>query len=269
MRLVITLLTAAAALPAAAQGPACDISLRPRSQSEYAYGPRGDRCEGLFVKRVGGTILSVASLTSSFEKYDLKSAKRLRFEWGGPADSGLRIRVRGIRPNLYYGMDAVRPADATSYEWPISMLSSLNIGQADLGALAWTRRPTGGQVRNVYVPLRITQADTSTATTGYTLVLFPGVKLQEVFVTLGPADSAGHLLTDRLLKDHEPQRQRRYPAKRPIRVKILPLEPGLYHLEVSATVQGGSPVEVPPLLFDTSLRPPGPSETHEGRTPSW
>jgi hypothetical protein len=262
MRLTIMLLTAVATLPAAAQGQACDTSLRPRSQSEYAYGPRGDRCEGLFVKRVGGTILSVASLTSSFEKYDLKSPKRLRFEWRGPADSGLRIRVRGIRPNLYYGMDADRPAAATSYEWPISMLSSLNIGQTDLGALAWTRRQTGGQLRNVYLPLRITQSDTGAADAGYTLVLFPGVKLQEVFVTLGPADSAGRPLTDRWLKDHEPQRQRRYPAERPIRVKIPPLEPGLYHLEVSATVADGSPVEVPPLLFDIPSRPQqGPSES--------
>ena len=263
MRFAIMLLTAATAVPIAAQGPACDTSLRPRSQSEYAYGPRGvDRCEGLFVKRVGGTILSVASLTSSFEKYDLKSPKRLRFEWTVPADSGLRIRVRGIRPNLYYGMDAVRPADATSFEWPISMLSSLNIGQADLGALAWTRRNAGGQVRNVYLPLRITQSDTGTGAAGYVLVLAPGVKLQEVFVTLGPADSTGRLLADRLLKDHEPLRQRFYPAERPIRVKLPPLKPGLYHLEVSATVPGGSPVEVPPLLFDTSLgRLEGPSET--------
>jgi hypothetical protein len=235
------------------QGAPCDAGLRTPAQNPYAYGPRGDRCEGVYVKQVGGTVLAVASLTSSFERYDPASVKDLRFTWSAPADSGLRIRVRGIQPNLYYGMDAVRPGGARSFEWPTAILSSLRIAQPDIGALAWTRRRVGGGWRNVYLPLRISGAGAAASGQGYALVLFPGVKLQEVYVTLGPADATGRAAAGKLVMDHEAQEQGFYPAERPIRIKLPPLDPpGLYYLEVSATLPGGSPVAVEPVLIDTS-----------------
>jgi hypothetical protein len=235
------------------QQPACDPGLRPRPQTPYAYRPLADRCEGIYVEQVGGTVLSVASLTASFEKYDLTSGKSLRLAWPGRGNRELRIRVRGIQPELYYGMDATRPANSTSYQWPISILASLRIVQSDIGVLGWTRRQLGNSWRNVYLPLRISQAGTPAAGHGYSLVLYPGVKLQEVYLTLGPADGEGRPMPGKLVKDHQPLNQGFYPAERPVRIKLPALRPpGLYYLEVSATLPSGSPVSVPSLLFDTS-----------------
>lgn len=233
----------------------CDPGLRSHAQSPYAYGPRGDRCEGVYIKQVGGTVLAIASLTSTFDRYDPDSVKSLHFAWPAAGDSGLRLRVRGIQPNLYYGMDALRPAGTTSYTWPAAILSSLKITQRDIGALAWTRRPIGGTARAVYLPLRISRADSAAPAPGYRLVLFPGVKLQEVFVTLGLADGGGQFTGDTLVKDREPQHQGYYPAERPIRIKLPALDPpGVYRLEVSATLPNGNPVAVEPMLFDTTER---------------
>ena len=151
---VLSGLTASAPCAFAQVSVPCDPGLRSPAQSPYANGPRGDRCEGVYVKQVGGTVLAIASLTSSFEKYAPDSIKELHFTWSAPSDSGLYIRVRGVQPNLYYGMDAMRPGGTSRYTWPATILSSLKISQQDIGALAWTRRSIGGALRPVYVPLQ-------------------------------------------------------------------------------------------------------------------
>jgi hypothetical protein len=209
----------------------------------------------VYIKQVGGTVLAIASLTSTFEKYAPDSVKELHFAWSVASDSGVSIRVRGIQPNLYYGMDAVRRGRPSRYTWPASILSSLKIRQQDIGALAWTARSIAGTVQPVYLPLRISRSDSVAQSPGYLLVLFPGVKLQEVYVTLGAADTSGRSAAGPLVKDHEPQNQGFYPAERPIRIKLPPLDPaGLYRLEVSATLPNGNPIAVEPILFDTTER---------------
>jgi hypothetical protein len=235
-----------------AQQPACDPGLHPLAGTRFGYGPREDRCEGVYVKQVGGTALAIASLTSRFEQYDVDSGKNLRFAWSASGDS-VRIRVRSIQPDLYYGMDAARPACGKSFEWPIAILSSLKIRQPDIGVLAWSRRKLGGEMRDVFIPVGITQSGVPAASSGYSLVLFPGVKLKEVYLTLGPADADGRQIVDSLIKDREPQKLRFYPPERPIRISIPPLNPpGLYYLEVSGALPNGSAVPVEPLLIDTS-----------------
>jgi hypothetical protein len=236
--------------------PPCDAGLRRPAQSPYAYGPRtGDRCEGIYVKQVSGTALALASLTSGFEAYDLASVRTLTFRWSGPADSLIRIRVSGIQPNLYYGMDAAPAGTTRSYTWPASMIASLRIARGDIGALAWTRRKVGGISRNVYLPLAIDQGRPKPAAPGYTLVLFPGVKLREVYYTLAPADSLGRPREGGYVYDHKALGYGFYPAERPIRIKIPSLDPpGLYYVEVAAERPDSSPVGMDPILIDTSER---------------
>jgi hypothetical protein len=106
--------------------------------------------------------------------------------------------------------------------------------------------------RRVYVPLRISQSGPADPTNSYVLALYPGVKLREVYLTLGAADSLGRPIEGMLIKDHEPQEHGFYPAERPIRIRIPRLEPpGLYYVEVSATLPDGAPVPVAPVLIDT------------------
>lgn len=240
---------------ASGQTPACDPGLVGPSSNPYAYGPRGDRCEGVYVKQVGGTVLSVASLTSVFDNYDLTSPKWLSFAWSAAGDSELRIRVRGIDRDLYYGMDTRRPAGTHTYAWPTNILARLRVTRSRIGALGWTRRSIGGTWRDVYVPLRITQAGDEAPNAGYELALFPGTKLKEVYVTLGPANVAGQAEPGELIKDHEPQNQVFYPPERPIRIRLPPLMPaGLYYLEISASLPDNTPVAVEPLLIDSSAK---------------
>jgi hypothetical protein len=239
-------------MAAAQQQAPCDPGLSPFSKSPFAYRQREDRCEGLYIAQVAGTPLAIVSLTTGFEDYDPEKDKLLRFEWTAQASQGLHIRVRGIQPDLYYGMDVRRPGTTKTYEWPTAILAPLNILQPDIGVLGWTARKVSGVWRNVYVPLRVSKSKQPAPVSGYSLVLYPGTNLREVYLTLGPADADGQPLPNRLIKDREPQKLGYYPAEGPIRIDLPQLDPpGLYYLEVSATLPKGNPVNIDPLLIDT------------------
>jgi hypothetical protein len=249
----LLLLGAAVATQVLAQSPPCDQSLRPAKDSRYAYGPRGDRCEGLYVKDVGGTTLTIMSLTAAFDKYDPAADPILHLAWSAPAGDSLRIQVRAIQPNIFFGMDAERPLAAKTYDWSTAILSPLNILQDEIGLLAWTRVKRDARTLTVHVPVSVTRSKKGAPSTGYSLVLYPVKELKEVYLTLGPADSTGQPETGALIKDHEPQEQGYYPAERPIRLSLPPLRPpGLYYLEVTATLRNGKPAKADPMLIEAS-----------------
>jgi hypothetical protein len=232
-----------------AQEPPCDEGLRAPRGNAFGYRPRGDRCEGVYVKQVGGTTMALASLTATFEDYRTDSLEHLILTWGSP-DTSVRIRVRGIQPNLYYGMDVAPPEAARSYSWPAGVLSGLKIRQRDIGALAWTTRDIGGSLRKVYLPLRISTSGRASAPAHYTLVVFPGVRLKEVFLTLGPADSAGRP-AGKLIRSDQAVDRGYYPPERPIRIVLPSLRsPGLYHVRITARLPDGSPVGLDRFLME-------------------
>ncbi|HKU61011.1 MAG TPA: hypothetical protein VJQ44_07345 [Gemmatimonadales bacterium] len=240
--------------PAAVGQTVCDSTLKP-AKNPLAYGPRQDRCEGVYAVAVAGTPLYIASLTSRFEDYDPATDPTLHLSWAAPTVEPLFILVRAIQPDMYYRMDTQRPATAVGYDWPTGILSALRLRRLDLGALAWTRRKAGAGYLRIHVPLSITRSKSQASTNGYSLVVYPARDLQEVYLTLGPADSLGRPKSDQLVKRQEPQQQFFYPAERPIRLTLPRLDPpGLYYLQVSAKLANGSPAGAEDLLIDTSVR---------------
>jgi hypothetical protein len=240
--------------PSAEAQVVCDSSLRP-AKNPLAYGLRQDRCEGIYDKDVAGTTLYIASLTSRFEEYDPASDRTLHLSWAAPTTGPLSILIRAIQPDMYYRMDTKRPPEARGYDWPTEMLSSLRLRRQDIGALAWTRVKAGTGYLRVYVPLSISKSPDTASSSGYDMVVYPVRDLREVYLTLGPADSFGRPVAEELLKRQEPQKLFFYPAERPIRLSLPKLEaPGLYYLQVSATLANGSPAGAEEMLFDTSSR---------------
>jgi hypothetical protein len=206
----------------------------------------------VYVRQVAGAVLSVASLTRAFAEYDPDSTARLALAWAAPAGDGpVHLRVRGIRRDLYYAMDAVRPAGSRGYEWPTSILAAQRIRRPDIGVLGWTRATIGGVDRPVYLPLRVAPARpgaAAPAAAGYEVVLYPNVRLDEVFVTLTALDAGGRVRAT--VKRGEALGLGFYPAERPVRVRLAdPGAPGLYLLEISARAAGGAAATVEPVLF--------------------
>lgn len=230
-------------MPVSAQESHCDPNLHPRGTSPLRYRLHGDRCEGIYIKEVGSTTLLVASLTESFEDYDLSSGKDLIIEWTAPGDGGIHLRAQGVRPRLYYRMDTLRPPQSKSYAWPSNILAALKIGRKDIGLVGWTRYPVGKIKRNVYVPLRVTQRRNPSGSGRYQVVVVPGRELTEVFISVaavGPNKRPG-----RFLRDGDALGYGYYPAGRGIRIPISNLKaPGVYYLGIGATLKGGGATAV-------------------------
>lgn len=217
----------------------CDASLVGMTSSELGYRDRGNRCEGLYIEKVGGTTLLLASFTESFEQYDSRSGKPIRIEWNRPlGNSTVRVRAQGLNSRLYYRMDTVQPAGSTSYTWPSHVLASLNIGANDIGVLGSTKRAVGQTERDIYLPVRISQAGRAIRKGSYQLIILPGVELQEMFITLATTQADGQ--PAKFIKDGEKLGYGFYPAERRIEIPVTGLtNPGTYYLHIGATIKSG------------------------------
>src|SRR5215471_16403403 len=79
----------------AAAPPYCDPSLAPSTNHPVGYAERGDRCEGVYIQAVSGTIPALASFTAAFGALDPGSGQPLIVEW--PAPLGTRdVQLRAL-----------------------------------------------------------------------------------------------------------------------------------------------------------------------------
>jgi hypothetical protein len=225
----------------------CDPQLKQTSEDPNGYRSRGDRCEGIYIREVGSTTLLIASLTESVQDFDAANGKPLLIEWTAPAGAEVHVRARALRHRLFYQMDTVRPPGSGSYTWPTGLLSKLNLRRNELGWMAWTAHPVGKTTQDVYVPLRVRQAE-GARSSSYQVTVLPGVELSEVFVSLAPVGPDGRV--GPFIKKDEPLKYSYYPADRPITIPLPALgEPGIYHLEIKATRRAGGGASAPPLWF--------------------
>jgi hypothetical protein len=182
----------------------------------------------------------LASLTESFEEYDLASGGDLVIEWTSPGAGVIHLRAHGLQRRLHYRMDTVRPSGSTSYRWPSTILAGLNARRADIGIVGWTRLAVGQVERPVYIGLRVSQRRKPARPGTYELVVLPTRELSEVYVSLAAVGSDGRPTA--FLQDGRALRHGYYPAGRAIPVSIAGLgRPGIYYVELGATVKGGDP----------------------------
>lgn len=223
-----------ARIPVAGQAGPCDPGLKQDESNPYGYRLRGNRCEGIYIRLVGGAPLTIASWTQSFENYNLASLAPLKMEWDMPSVKSVSLRAEALRRRLYFRMDA-SPA-GNSFTWQTSLLSALGIVQPDLGITASYRATVNGEEHEIFLPLRIAQREAPVLSGAYRLVLIPGEEFKELFVTLTSADSPSRTS----LKRDEPLRYGYYPADRPIEIPISGItKPGIYHLEIGASLLDG------------------------------
>lgn len=247
--LVLSFSTVCARLGWSQDGP-CDQGLLGRARGPHGYRLHGERCEGIYVQQVGGTVLWVASLTQAFDSFDLSSGADVMVEWTAPEERDFRIRAQGIKHNLYYRMDALRPAISTVFRWPTDLLAAQNIRSADIGVLGWMRYPVGGVDQDVLVPLRISQRGSLPDTGAYDLVLFPMVALKEVYLSVTALGPDGR--SERDMIQGEPLRYGYYPPQRPVHIPLRNLsDVGLYRIEIGAELTTGSPVTLRQWLYRT------------------
>ncbi len=226
----------AATVPAAVQNAGCHPGLlKGATDSDYGYAPRDGRCEGTYSVKVANPTLYLVSLTEHFEDFDADATKSIVFEWSTPADYPVRLRVRSVKRKFYYGMDTERPSTSRSYDWPSNIRTAAGrLGRQDMGVVGWY---VDGAGQDVYLPLRIHQTEPATRDGTYEVRLFPGRKLDTLFVSVAKLDSNGQVVTT--IMDNQ-RRTGFFPAGRTITIPISGLgAKGTYRLRIGATYTEG------------------------------
>lgn len=216
----------------------CDPYLSPRTDHPYGYNVRGDRCEGIYIKNISSTALLLVSLSSFFEHNVNIDGDKLTIKWKTPKGNAIRLRAYGVRPRLYYRMDTIRPAGATSYDWPTDVLCALRIRKDDIGIVAWTDNAPFNMYQRIYIPLQIGNRDPGTESNGYQLTLLPGRELKELFLSIATIDQEGNPAT--FLEKEKALKYGYYPPGRTVTIPLNNLAaPGVYYVQIGATLGGG------------------------------
>ena len=241
---------------AQARSDVCDDDLEQLARGPHGYRQRDGRCEGVFAQPVGGTPLFVVSLTQYFEYGEIGPGDSLIVDWPAPTSPEVSLRAEGISPGLHYRMDAVRPAGSKSFTWPADILVAQGIARDDIGVLAWITRTVGDRERNVLLPLRVRPKDESPGCGAYTITVWTGPRLEEVFVTLAPVESDGR--PGSAVWDSRPLGWRYYPAESAIAIPLPGLSAsGFYYIKVAGEIRGGGSSTVEAWLYHPGAAPPG------------
>ena len=227
-------------LPEGAEAvPLCDPNLPQGSKSPVAYQLRGDRCEGIYAQQVSAISIEVRSLVAGFGAFDPARNEKLELAWSAPPGNAgvVRLRAFSFKPRTYYRMDTAVPAALSAYHWPTDVLASVELGQADLGLVAWIDLPgPGGSARPVYLPLRA-GAGAGKRDDGYEVSLVPSVRLSEVRLKVSRLDAKGD--PKDTLQDKELDFGY-YPAAEPTVFSTGKLGPaGFYRLVITAVPKAG------------------------------
>jgi len=230
------------AVTSEAQRSHCDPSLAPSSNYPFKYVDRGDRCEGVYIRLVGSSSLTMLSFTAAFSAFDPKAAQPLIIGWVPPPNtSDVELRALTTRQHLYYRMDTRVHAGEPRYRWPTDVLAAMGLGRADIGLVGWTRQMLGGAEQEVLLPLSASPGNPPGFPTGagpYTLLVQSAAQLSELFVTVTrlPADGGAE-------RPVQPARELGYgyyPADNAIEIPIeAPVERGVYAVQLGAKLRGG------------------------------
>lgn len=254
----VLLTTAAAALPRPAAGEpvevVCDPGLEAADSRATAYQHRGDRCEGVYALKVSSDKLRLVSFTTAFGDFDPRRERGLEIEWplSAPAGDAVRLRAYSLNPRTYYRMDSAAAPASGHFTWNSGLLEALGLRRPDLGVVGWTFTESCGD-GPLYLPLSIhppaeavpaaPAAAADVSGPAYEVVIVPGEKLAEVFLTIRPveirAGSTGEP-PEPSLPHGEPLGYGFYPAREPTVLSLEPpSKPGIYRLTLGADFQRG------------------------------
>ena len=222
-----------------------DIFRGSNFNDNWGYYPRGNRCEGRYIRKMGSHIL-VVSLTEYYEDYDIDSEKELIIEWTPPENEKVRLRAYGIGPDLYYRMDTSSAPGSKHFRWPTDVINGLKISRKNLGVVGWMNLPVNGGLRRVYLPLRVWQKHEGQSPGSYEVILQSDSRLAEVYYSLTRLKTEDQQAE--VIVDGKELNYGNYPPREGIKINISDLKgPGIYYLEITAIQRNGvaaDPIEM-------------------------
>lgn len=152
----------------------CDNTLRPSDNPAITYQIRGNRCEGVYVAKVGAPSLDLVGFTVGEFSYKLDKSEIIKIE--NRFSSNIFIRASAIPLNTYYRMDASIDKNKI-FNWEIKdVLYPLNIPSNALGVYGWS----GTEQEKLFWPVKPVSSVTSQTDNKLYLIIRTSSKLMEV-----------------------------------------------------------------------------------------
>ncbi len=230
----------------------CDPKLESRSKGFlHGYKKRGDRCEGIYGQEIDNRTLEIRSFTKGSLNYDLKSTKFLSLKWAKPPfGNELKIEGKSLLRKLYYKMDTQQSISSKVYTWPTNLLSRLNITESQVGWTAKTTSEVNGKFMDIYIPIMIDSNQNTVISEKYELVIFPGVELREVYISVVAiefsSDFEKEIITNKKLE------RKKFFAKQVINIPITGIkESGLYRVDIDVAREFGGTSNKSIIFYNT------------------
>jgi len=242
---LIGLLFLQSALASVAVHATCDPNLaRLSGKDDLAYQDRGDRCEGTYALQVGASpYIQLVSLTDRFPNVEPRTVNTLDLVWRAPANApAVQLRGTSLKYQLYYRMDAARPASDRRFRWPTNLLKSVDLLRREIGVLSWTPVTMARHRQVVYLPLTVVGGPGPQGEgRGIEAVVVPSVELSEVYCSITRYDrNVDHPVN---VMPRQPLRFGAYPADAPIAFTISARATSPWYLvELSGVVATGGSV---------------------------
>jgi hypothetical protein len=224
----------------------CDPELTARTnpKNRDRYSQRGDRCEGVYLEQVSGTIgdLLIASLTASRTRLSSwPSAGPLTLRWNPVAESDVHIQAFPIVPRKFFRLDVVKKF-IKAYVWDTSLVEKY-LAPAETGIVAWTSVAVNGAPARLYLPVAF--GDVSDLGL-YRLTLISPIDLSEIYLTITSIVPSEKPVCTRV-----PQKFASYPADQKIEINLPQLpKPGRYRVEVIGDRKDLGSVGTPPFFIE-------------------
>jgi hypothetical protein len=222
---------------------ACDPALMQRDPGPVSYRARGDRCEGIYRRRVSGFRVHLVSFTVASDLRDLCSGARQvrlvlpRTAFVTSGAQSIHVQAESLRPLLYYRLDVDVGAQSPQFEWPSNPRcnNEVRLTAQELGVVGRTSVRVGAEQVEALVPVALS-FDSQPISPPYRALLMPSGRVQEVFVSLWHYGSAAQ--PTRIFSER-PLRARPYLAETPIPVTFDAADvagPGLYRARLNVQI---------------------------------
>jgi hypothetical protein len=247
--LAAAVLAALAYAAIARAAPSCLREVRGDGPDFFAYKFRDGRCEGRYGQGLSGVAsITFVSFTAFFQSYDFDTGTDLEVSWHSPDAAATTIIARSLEPGKNYQMDTSRMAGETTFAWPISFLSGLDIDQEGLGVVAYYEASLQSRERRVHVPLTVEQTRAESVPSEMRLLARSEVALSRVSRTLERLAVDGASVE--VLVDDEPLQRPDFSANWSFPVGLDKAQsPGLYRLSISASVSDSEATIVEDFYF--------------------
>ena len=205
--------------------------LAPLRGSKSGYQNRGNRCEGLYVSKVGSRSLAATSFTLGRVRFDLATAKAIEVSAPGQTQR-VNVRALAIPLKTYYRMDATLAPGATLL-WPLKdVLAPEGLTDTRIGVFGWR----GDENNRTLVPVRVTTAGASSKSQAPLLIIQASFDAQQVKWRWGAA--RGEQCS--ALSAWQDAIQRPVAAGWPIAIDLSALPAGTHCLEAVAQSDGST-----------------------------